>query len=202
MWGDRPVAVKKLLTTWNDEAQTVAAINDAPNVTHTASNFSTSQRVQNEFASEIRFIRKIKHINIVLCYGAGVFMDGCKFLVLELCTRGSLRAVLKDKAVDWPMFRQMEIALHTARGINHLHHMKPISIHRDIKSANVLISEGWIAKIADFGSTKLIEKDPEIVELAKQGKGQGFQGGSLLWAAPEVIAGQKHSTRTDVYRYE
>lgn len=191
------MAIKKLLNTWRETDVEMLPLNSE----HTASNYSTSQRVQFEFETEIRFIRKIKHINIVLCYGAGVFADGCQFLAMELCARGSLRSVLKDMSLEWPLFRQMEVALHASRGIQYLHHMKPISIHRDVKSANVLISEGWIAKIADFGSTKFIEKNPDVLALAGSGSGRGFQGGSLLWAAPEVIDGQDHSTRTDVYRF-
>ena len=140
----------------------------------------------------------------MLCFGAGRWYDGRLFLALELCSRGSLRQILENDTISWPQFRQLEIALHAARGIDYLHGMQPVCIHRDIKSPNVLVSEGWVAKIADFGSSKLIDKAaPErhrphtSLERSRQ---VTTDAGTLLWSAPEVMAHQPHSTQSDVYR--
>lgn len=48
-----------------------------------------------------------------------------------------------------------------ARGLNHLHRNKPEIIHRDIKSANLLITADWRVRIADFGLANLrVERQP------------------------------------------
>ena len=199
LWGDRPVAVKKLRVVLRDQTTSLPAIDSAQ------SRSSTSSRAQVGFEREIKVIRRIKHINIVLCYGAGVTTtDGCLFLVLELCSRGSLLSILKNKSIEWPVQRQIITALHISRGLQYLHNMKPISVHRDIKSPNVLISEGWIAKIADFGSTKLLEAETLPHAAADKDTRAVHQtiedGGSLLWMAPEVLQHLPYSTQSDVYR--
>jgi serine/threonine protein kinase len=92
--------------------------------------------------------------------GAGIMADDCRFLVLEFCSRGSLLSLLKDKQIELPRFLRLDLALNAAKGLEFLHSLKPSVVHRDIKSPNVLVSEGWIAKIADFGSLKLLEALP------------------------------------------
>jgi chitin elicitor receptor kinase 1 len=52
----------------------------------------------------------------------------------------------------------VQIALDAARGLEYIHeHTKPTYIHRDIKSANILINKELHAKVADFGLTKLTD---------------------------------------------
>lgn len=52
----------------------------------------------------------------------------------------------------------MNIALDSARGLEYTHeYTVPVYIHRDIKSANILIDENFRGKVADFGLTKLTE---------------------------------------------
>ena len=144
-WGDRPVAVKKLLRYSNGDGD--EQLMSFVEVHDSLLRSESGSQAESEFVDEIKLIRRIKHINIVLCFGAGTLSDGSMFLVLEFCSRGSLHSILEDASVEWPWLRQIDIALHAARGIHYLHTMEPISIHRDIKSPNVLVSEGWIAKV-------------------------------------------------------
>lgn len=43
-------------------------------------------------------------------------------------------------------------------GLNHLHTLKPPSVHRNFKTANVLVDENFVAKVADAGISRLLEK--------------------------------------------
>lgn len=57
-----------------------------------------------------------------------------------------------------PWSARVQIALDSARGLEYIHeHTVPVYIHRDIKSANILIDKNFRAKVADFGLTKLTE---------------------------------------------
>lgn len=57
------------------------------------------------------------------------------------------------KPLDWNT--RIKIALGTARGLNHLHHhCEPPIIYRDMKSANILLGEGYHPKISDLGLAK------------------------------------------------
>lgn len=55
-------------------------------------------------------------------------------------------------------------------GLDYLHHgCKPPIIHRDVKSANILLSEDLEAKIADFGLCKVFRNDNQNVEAVVMG---------------------------------
>jgi len=64
-------------------------------------------------------------------------------------------------------------------------HSKEI-IHRDVKAANILITEDAIVKLADFGVSQQVGKAQEII-------------GSPLWMAPEVILNREYDKRCDIW---
>ena len=71
--------------------------------------------------------------------------------------------------LDWT--RRLKIALGSARGLAYLHELAdPPIIHRDIKSANILLDEHLNAKVADFGLSKLVS-DAEKGQVSTQVKG-------------------------------
>lgn len=78
-----------------------------------------------------------------------------KLLVMELMPNGSLHDLLHTHHADeysppsWP--KRVGMAIQIARAVHFLHQQRPLVIHRDIKSANVLFDSNWDAKLADFG---------------------------------------------------
>lgn len=188
-WGDRPVAVKKLRSEWSET-----------DLRHRHYG-SFTQGVHLRFEDEIKFIRRIKHANVVLCYGAGKF-NNTLFLVLEFCSRGSLYEILKDREQDLPWQRRLELALDAARGLQYLHDLAEPCIHRDVKSLNILVSQGWVAKISDFGTLKAAN-DLEVGVDNSVGlpATQSTNVGTRLWKAPEVLSGHPHTKKSDVYSF-
>ncbi len=78
-----------------------------------------------------------------------------------------------------------------ARGMAYLHTAhNPVIIHRDLKSGNVLLNEHGVAKIADFGLSRI-----------KLSSGHMTRCGSPLWIAPEVIRGEVFDESCDVYSF-
>ncbi len=65
--------------------------------------------------------------------------------------------------------------LDSCRGLAYLHNQVPPILHRDLKSANVLISETFVAKISDFG----IARQLQIQTMTQR-------VGTTRWTAPEV----------------
>ncbi|KAM3701401.1 hypothetical protein ACB098_05G168500 [Castanea mollissima] len=89
----------------------------------------------------------------------GYCVEGSLFLVYEYIENGNLSQHLRGSGRDpLPWQTRVKIALDSARGLEYIHeHTLPVYIHRDIKSANILIDKNFRGKVADFGLTKLTE---------------------------------------------
>ncbi|KAJ0081371.1 hypothetical protein Patl1_09931 [Pistacia atlantica] len=110
-----------------------------------------------EFLAELKVLTHVHHLNLVRLIGYCV--EGSLFLVYEFIENGNLSQHLRGQGKDpLPWSSRMQIALDSARGLEYIHeHTVPVYIHRDIKSANILIDKNFRAKVADFGLTKLTE---------------------------------------------
>ncbi|KAL7185840.1 hypothetical protein ACSBR2_027742 [Camellia fascicularis] len=110
-----------------------------------------------EFLAELKVLTHVHHLNLVRLIGYCV--EGSLFLVYEYIENGNISEHLRGTARDplpWPT--RVQIALDSARGLEYIHeHTVPVYIHRDIKSANILIDKNFRGKVADFGLTKLTE---------------------------------------------
>jgi serine/threonine protein kinase len=57
--------------------------------------------------------------------------------------------------VDLPWERRLSMAKDTAKGMTFLHTSNPPTLHNDLKSQNLLVSQNWVCKVSDFGMTTL-----------------------------------------------
>ncbi|KAG0489555.1 hypothetical protein HPP92_006418 [Vanilla planifolia] len=148
-----------------------------------------------EFKTEIELLSRVHHKNLVDLIGF-CFQQGERILVYEYVPKGSLRESLSGKSgiqLDW--LRRLKIALDSARGLAYLHEFAdPPIIHRDIKSANILLDENLNAKVADFGLSKLVSHD-EIDHVSTQVKG------TLGYLDPEYYMTQILTEKSDVYSF-
>ncbi|PWA47199.1 toll/interleukin-1 receptor (TIR) domain-containing protein [Artemisia annua] len=109
---------------------------------------------EHQFMMEIELLSTYKHKNIVSLVG---YCDegGERILVYRYEKNGSLDKVLLRKDLTW--IQRLQICLDAAHGLEYLHDtvQHHIIVHRDIKSANILLDETWKAKISDFGLSKI-----------------------------------------------
>ncbi|MFS7919833.1 putative protein kinase RLK-Pelle-RLCK-VIIa-2 family [Helianthus anomalus] len=107
--------------------------------------------------AEIETLALCKHPNIVSLLGF-CSEDHEMFLIFEFASKGSLENCLeKNKMANVTWAQRIQICLGVARGLNYLHanlEGKRMILHRDVKSANILLDEKWNAKVADFGLSK------------------------------------------------
>ncbi|CAL5394033.1 unnamed protein product [Camellia sinensis] len=109
-----------------------------------------------EFLAELKVLTHVHHLNLVRLIGYCV--EGSLFLVYEFIENGNLSEHLRGGRDPLPWPTRVQIALDSARGLEYIHeHTVPVYIHRDIKSANILIDKNYRGKVADFGLTKLTE---------------------------------------------
>jgi serine/threonine-protein kinase CTR1 len=123
--------------------------------------------------------RQLRHPNIVLFLGCCHDpTNNSLSIVTEFLERGSLSDVLADKSIQIETPLLLRFAIDAALGMNYLHNRKPPIIHRDLKSANLLVDRYFNVKVSDFG-------------LAKRGLVPGLMRattfcGTIPWLAPEV----------------
>lgn len=110
-----------------------------------------------EFLAELKVLTNVHHLNLVRLIGYCV--EDSLFLVYEFIENGNLSEHLRGSGrppLSWST--RVQVALDSARGLEYIHeHTVPVYIHRDIKSANILIDKNYRGKVADFGLTKLTE---------------------------------------------
>ncbi|KAG0491795.1 hypothetical protein HPP92_005193 [Vanilla planifolia] len=124
-----------------------------------------------EFLAEVETIGAIHHINLVRLIGFCAEKSH-RFLVLEYMPNGSLDKWIfgrtNDGALDWETRRKIIIDI--AKGLSYLHEECQHRIaHLDIKPQNILLDENFHAKVADFGMSKLIDRDESQVMTRMRG---------------------------------
>ncbi|KAG2664333.1 hypothetical protein I3760_16G077500 [Carya illinoinensis] len=148
-----------------------------------------------EFKTEIELLSRVHHKNLVGLVGF-CFEQGEQMLVYEFLPNGTLRESLSGKSgiyLDWK--RRLRIALGSARGLAYLHELaNPPIIHRDVKSANILLDENLTAKVADFGLSKLVS-DSSKGHVSTQVKG------TMGYLDPEYYMTQQLTEKSDVYSF-
>ncbi len=107
-----------------------------------------------DLLQEPRLLAALDHPNIVGILTAER-TDGTFFIVMEYVKGESLEAVLdREKSLDVP--RALNYAVQILKGVEHAHDAQ--ILHRDLRPANVLISESGVLKVADFGTSRLLER--------------------------------------------
>ena len=113
-----------------------------------------------QFETEMQLLCTVTH-ECICCLLAFSTDGPQRCLVLELCTGGSLETRLACTAVGggappeplkWP--ERLAIACGIASALDHLHSHRPQLLHRDLKTANVLLDGAGNAKVADFGTAR------------------------------------------------
>ncbi|KAG0618958.1 hypothetical protein M758_4G104500 [Ceratodon purpureus] len=116
-----------------------------------------SAQGQKEFQNELTLLGRLHHRNLV---GLEGFCDdgGLQVLVYEYMENGDLYDNLFgiDGRASLNSYQRVEVVLGIARGLDYLHSFAdPPVIHRDIKASNVLLDNCMVAKLADFGVSKI-----------------------------------------------
>ena len=125
---------------------------------------AVSVAVRDQIVHEIRIGARLQHVNLVQMFGTITIPGQGMVLVMELASGGSLRDVLSNRqghpSIGWPV--RLRLLNDIVQGMVKLHSLLPFAIiHRDLKSANVLLSSADLqlatAKICDFGLAKAVE---------------------------------------------
>jgi serine/threonine protein kinase len=117
-----------------------------------------------QFANEVIIQSQVIHKNIVRLIGCCLEVDA-PMLVYEFISQGSVHDILYNKnsnKVFLNLDARLSIAAQSADGLAYMHSKANIRIlHGDVKPANILLDDNFVAKISDFGISRLIARDKE-----------------------------------------
>jgi serine/threonine-protein kinase len=133
------------------------------------------------FVAEAKVTVSLTHANIVPVFELGM-VDGTYFLALELIDGPPLREIIAQGPVS--PFLAGYIVEQVLRGLDYAHRRGVV--HRDLSSANVIVSREGEVKIVDFG-------------IAAPQDERAVRGGSRGYTAPEQEAGGRADARSDLY---
>jgi serine/threonine protein kinase/Ca2+-binding EF-hand superfamily protein len=159
-------------------------------------------RDRNHFLREIGLLTSLRHPNVLLLMGACTDPRYPLCIVSELVEGGSLQSHLHGGGGPGLSPRHaLKLGLDVARGMLYLHSSTPIVLHRDLKSANILVEnfddeELSRATIIDFGLSRLDSTTDSRVGAV----GHGLVG-SLVTMAPECMRSEMYQPASDVYSF-
>ncbi|XP_013418258.1 interleukin-1 receptor-associated kinase 4-like [Lingula anatina] len=139
--------------------------------------------VMKQFKTELQVLSKYRHKNLLPLLGYS--SDGPQFcIVFEYMPNGSVedRLACKENTPPLSVEQRLEIVKGTARGIVFLHTFdeKPL-IHRDIKSANILLDCNMVPKVGDFGFARTGSANPASMKMTTT------VIGTSAYMAPEAV---------------
>jgi serine/threonine protein kinase len=115
---------------------------------------------------------------------------------MKLAEQGNLRQFIDSKDDAWAIAERVNLFLDVAAGLCYLHTRPSPVLHRDLKSANVLVCThhdgSLVGKLCDFGMSKTITASRKTART-------DFKYATLPWSAPELLKRVPFKSSADIY---
>lgn len=135
------------------------------------------------FENEVAITVKLSHVNVVSAFDGFPTGEGA-FLALEHCGGGTLDQHLLERG-RLPLQRSYELVIDVAEGLAHTHSRQVL--HRDVKPANVFLTDTGQAKLGDYGTGVFMGEESDA------------RVGTPFYMAPEVFEGRSAGALSDIY---
>jgi serine/threonine protein kinase/tetratricopeptide (TPR) repeat protein len=164
-----------------------------------------SGAVHKNLAAKRRFMKEaqsasaLNHPNIITIHAIEE-TDGLDFIVMEYVEGQTLRELIESDGA-LPLTKLLDVGTQVADALDAAHEIG--LIHRDIKSANILITRRGHAKVLDFGLAKIVRtiandidnEAPTLMNLTDEGTVLG----TVAYMSPEQTRGEVLDTRSDIF---
>ncbi|XP_078159195.1 wall-associated receptor kinase 4-like [Carex rostrata] len=155
----------------------------------------TEEQETKEFAKEMLILAQINHKNVVKLLGCCLEVE-VPILVYEYISNGTLYHYIHKNNINAPipLHERLRIAAESADALAYMHSSaSPPILHGDVKTANILLDDNFVAKVSDFGSSKLAPNDEaEIATLVQ---------GTCGYLDPEYLLTCQLTDKSDVYSF-
>ncbi|GAB0089421.1 uncharacterized protein DMENIID0001_039590 [Sergentomyia squamirostris] len=155
--------------------------------------------------SEFQLLQEVSHPNVIRLLGACTQATDNPLVIIEYARYGSLRNYLRlsrkiecagiefTNGVELVTVKDiLSFAWQICKGMSYLTEIK--LVHRDLAARNVLLAEGKVCKISDFGLTRDVYQDDAYLKRSKDRV-------PVKWMAPESLADHVYTTRSDVWAF-
>jgi serine/threonine protein kinase/Tfp pilus assembly protein PilF len=157
----------------------------------------TDESARARLLREARLASKLNHPHVCTIHEVGE-AEGRAYIAMELVEGPSLSARLSEGPL--PTEEVLLYGQQIADALSHAHERR--IVHRDLKSANVIITPEGRAKVLDFGLAKQLSGE-ELVEVTTLTQvsltAPGALTGTLAYMAPEQLRGRPADTRSDIW---
>ncbi len=152
------------------------------------------EKARTRFLREARAASAIDHPNICTVYEINE-VEGVLFFVMPYIEGQNLKKYINGRPL--PVEQALEFALQISDALAEAHHRNVL--HRDIKSANVMINERGQLKILDFGLAKLTKTSSEESLVMNELTQLGKPFGTASYMSPEQARGEAADARSDIF---
>ena len=139
------------------------------------------------FSREAQAMARLKHPNLIEVYDYGM-AEGQHYFAMEFIEGESLKTLIKRKGT-LSVNETLAIIAQAAEALAYTHGEGVI--HRDIKSANIMVTNDGKVKVMDFGLVKI----PGVTQVTMEGSAVG----TAEYMSPEQVSDEELDTRTDMY---
>ena len=146
--------------------------------------------MERRFRSEIRLARRVRHRNVCGIHEYGE-EGGLRYIAMEYIEGTDLRKVVTEKG-PLPADQAFEACIRVAEGLQAIHEAGVI--HRDLKTANLMVDGQGVVRLMDFGIAKQFG-----AETAAGATATGLIVGTPEYMSPEQARGDTLDPRSDVY---
>lgn len=138
------------------------------------------------FHREQHILASLEHPNITRMLDAGIGNDGQPYLVMEFVNGAHLDAFCDEKMLG--ITERLELFLQVCDAVAYAH--RNLVVHLDLKPSNILVTPDGMAKLLDFGTSKLINPDSLLTTTITA---------TPAYASPEQLRNDAVTTACDIY---
>jgi serine/threonine protein kinase len=152
------------------------------------------------FVQEARAASALNHPNIITIHDIAS-EDSRDFMVMEYLEGKTLDRLIPRRGMK--PNEALKIAIQMADGLAKAHGAG--IIHRDLKPGNIMVNEGGMVKLLDFGLAKLTEKtqvgEPNATDILQPQTEEGMILGTASYMSPEQAEGRPVDARSDIFSF-